>query len=314
MWLYVPLSRVCVLLSQCVSVYDHKTVWPVLKWSLHVLWLVCANLHLWHAGSQCEFVCVSHCVIVQFFAESGACHFVRPCSHGALDSPRATDPSGPQLTLCSASQGTAGSTHWAGRPDWEVTSDNSTWWNGSAEILWATARRSWSIRVSNGFPPFPTCTPLLNTQSFSLRMTPDKINAISIIRQLLESIQRRQGVLEELWLEKKTMMEQTLQMKLFESASTKVRSQDCVCVWVSVCVCVCVCVSVCECVCVCMCVSVCECVCVYVCECVYVWVRIANYSEILPTVQWLLLYCPAWGYSVQYWCESYAIHEEWNVT
>ena len=88
----------------------------------------------------------------------------------------------------------------------------------------------WSIRVSNGFPPFPTCTPLLNTQSFSLRMTPDKINAISIIRQLLESIQRRQGVLEELWLEKKTMMEQTLQMKLFESASTKVRSQDCVCV------------------------------------------------------------------------------------
>ena len=54
-------------------------------------------------------------------------------------------------------------------------------------------------------------------------MTPDKINAMSIVRQLLDTIQRRQVMLQELWMEKKSMMEQTLQMKLFETASTKVQ-------------------------------------------------------------------------------------------
>ena len=58
-------------------------------------------------------------------------------------------------------------------------------------------------------------------------MTPDKINAVAIIRRLLGNISRRQLQLEDLWREKKTYHEQTLQLKVFEKAMIKVAGVTC---------------------------------------------------------------------------------------
>ena len=55
-------------------------------------------------------------------------------------------------------------------------------------------------------------------------MTPDKINAVVIIRQLLEKIIKRQAELEELWKRRKAALEQTLQLKNFEKSVQKVKS------------------------------------------------------------------------------------------
>ena len=56
-------------------------------------------------------------------------------------------------------------------------------------------------------------------------MTPDKINAVSVIRRLLESINRRQTQMDDLWKERRVHLEQTLELRVFEKALQKV-SQD----------------------------------------------------------------------------------------
>ena len=53
-------------------------------------------------------------------------------------------------------------------------------------------------------------------------MTPDKINAVAIITRLLDNIGRRQLHLEDIWRERKTHLEQTLQLRVFEKAMVKV--------------------------------------------------------------------------------------------
>ena len=45
-------------------------------------------------------------------------------------------------------------------------------------------------------------------------MTPDKINAIAVIKRLLDNIGRRQVHLDDLWRERKIVLERTLQLKV----------------------------------------------------------------------------------------------------
>ena len=54
-------------------------------------------------------------------------------------------------------------------------------------------------------------------------MTPDKINAVAVIKQLLERITQRQAQLDELWRQRKTVLEQNMQVKSFEKSVYKVR-------------------------------------------------------------------------------------------
>ena len=54
-------------------------------------------------------------------------------------------------------------------------------------------------------------------------MTPDKINAVAVIKQMLEHIAQRQGQLEGLWNQRKATLEQNLQVKSFERSVYKVR-------------------------------------------------------------------------------------------
>lgn len=54
-------------------------------------------------------------------------------------------------------------------------------------------------------------------------MTPDKINAVTVIRRLLENINRRQTQMDDMWREKRTRLEQTLELRVFEKALQKVR-------------------------------------------------------------------------------------------
>jgi hypothetical protein len=54
-------------------------------------------------------------------------------------------------------------------------------------------------------------------------MTPDKINAVATIKQMLERISQRQGKLEELWKQRKMTLEQNMQVKSFERSVYKVR-------------------------------------------------------------------------------------------
>ena len=53
-------------------------------------------------------------------------------------------------------------------------------------------------------------------------MTPDKINAITVIRRLLENINRRQVQMDDLWKERRAVLEQTLELRVFEKAMQKV--------------------------------------------------------------------------------------------
>ena len=55
-------------------------------------------------------------------------------------------------------------------------------------------------------------------------MTPDKINAVAVIRQLLEKMSQRQAELEEEWRSRKASLEQTLQLRNFEKSVQKVKS------------------------------------------------------------------------------------------
>lgn len=55
-------------------------------------------------------------------------------------------------------------------------------------------------------------------------MTPDKINAIAIIKRLLDNIGRRQVQLDDLWRERKLVLEQILEHRVFETLIVKVRS------------------------------------------------------------------------------------------
>ena len=54
-------------------------------------------------------------------------------------------------------------------------------------------------------------------------MTPDKINAVAIIKRLLDKIGQRQVQLEELWKERKNSLEQSIQLQGFEKSVQKVR-------------------------------------------------------------------------------------------
>lgn len=54
-------------------------------------------------------------------------------------------------------------------------------------------------------------------------MTPDKINAIAVIKQLLDRMSQRQVQLEELWKARKTSLEQNMQVKSFERSVYKMR-------------------------------------------------------------------------------------------
>ncbi len=54
-------------------------------------------------------------------------------------------------------------------------------------------------------------------------MTPDKINAMAVIKQLLEHTSHRQSRLEELWKQRKTALEQSMQVKSLERSVYKVR-------------------------------------------------------------------------------------------
>lgn len=54
-------------------------------------------------------------------------------------------------------------------------------------------------------------------------MTPDKINAVTVIRRLLENINRRQTQMDDMWREKRSRLEQTLELRVFEKALQKVR-------------------------------------------------------------------------------------------
>ena len=53
-------------------------------------------------------------------------------------------------------------------------------------------------------------------------VTPDKINAVSVIKKLLDNITRRQQQLDDLWRTKKTSLEQALQLQVFEKSMQKV--------------------------------------------------------------------------------------------
>lgn len=53
-------------------------------------------------------------------------------------------------------------------------------------------------------------------------MTPDKINAVSVIRRLLESVNRRQTQMDDIWRERRAILEQTLELRVFEKALQKV--------------------------------------------------------------------------------------------
>ena len=55
-------------------------------------------------------------------------------------------------------------------------------------------------------------------------MTPDKINAIAIIKRLLDNIGRRQVQLDDLWRERKVVLEQLMDHKVFEKLIAKVHS------------------------------------------------------------------------------------------
>jgi len=55
-------------------------------------------------------------------------------------------------------------------------------------------------------------------------MTPDKINAVNIVRRLLDNVNRRQSELDDLWKRRKASLEQTLQLKNFEKSLQKVKS------------------------------------------------------------------------------------------
>ena len=55
-------------------------------------------------------------------------------------------------------------------------------------------------------------------------MTPDKINAIAIIKRLLDNIGRRQVQLDDLWRERKVVLEQIMEHRVFEKLIIKVRS------------------------------------------------------------------------------------------
>lgn len=59
---------------------------------------------------------------------------------------------------------------------------------------------------------------MAGTSSF----TPDKINAVSVIKKLLDNIARRQQQLDDLWRTKKTSLEQALQLQVFEKSMQKV--------------------------------------------------------------------------------------------
>ena len=52
-------------------------------------------------------------------------------------------------------------------------------------------------------------------------MTPDKINAIAIIKRLLDNIGRRQVQLDDLWRERKVELEQILEHRVFEWLKTR---------------------------------------------------------------------------------------------
>ncbi|CAI8027448.1 Kalirin, partial [Geodia barretti] len=54
-------------------------------------------------------------------------------------------------------------------------------------------------------------------------MTPDKINAVTVIRRLLESVNRRQTQMDDMWRERRAVLEQTLELRVFEKALQKVR-------------------------------------------------------------------------------------------
>lgn len=54
-------------------------------------------------------------------------------------------------------------------------------------------------------------------------MTPDKINAVTVIRRLLENINRRQTQMDDMWREKRSRLEQSLELRVFEKALQKVR-------------------------------------------------------------------------------------------
>ena len=43
-------------------------------------------------------------------------------------------------------------------------------------------------------------------------MTPDKINAMAVIKQLLDRCTQRQSHLEEVWKQRKTALEQNMQV------------------------------------------------------------------------------------------------------
>ena len=53
-------------------------------------------------------------------------------------------------------------------------------------------------------------------------MTPDKINAVTVIRRLLESVNRRQTQMDDMWRERRAVLEQTLELRVFEKALQKV--------------------------------------------------------------------------------------------
>lgn len=53
-------------------------------------------------------------------------------------------------------------------------------------------------------------------------VTPDKINAVAVIKKLLDNITRRQQQLDDLWRVKKTSLEQALQLQVFEKSMLKV--------------------------------------------------------------------------------------------
>ena len=55
-------------------------------------------------------------------------------------------------------------------------------------------------------------------------MTPDKINAIAIIKRLLDKIGRRQVQLDDLWRLRKTQLEQVLGLRAFEKEAGKLRA------------------------------------------------------------------------------------------
>ena len=55
-------------------------------------------------------------------------------------------------------------------------------------------------------------------------MTPDKINAIAIIKRLLDNIGRRQVQLDDLWREQKIVLEQIMEHTVLEKLIIKVRS------------------------------------------------------------------------------------------